>query len=133
MSGAPAPFLIPAALIIVLFLRQSMLKKALRLSMRQLPPCAWSLVWAMTFMPQRFGSKLLRCPQCGKMACAARVVAERCSNGRSSCKPESGIAKARIVGSEAGVITWEPLKIVTLYEPDPMLWADFMLRRSRDG
>lgn len=73
MLTALAPYLIPAALLVAVFCAQFALHKRYDYQCGNCGNTFSPSVLAMTLTPHRFGSKLLRCPKCGKVTWATRV------------------------------------------------------------
>jgi predicted RNA-binding Zn-ribbon protein involved in translation (DUF1610 family) len=73
MLSSLVPFLIPAALLVVVFFAQLALRKHYDYQCANCGHAFSPSVWAMVLTPHRFGDKLLKCPQCGKVTWAERV------------------------------------------------------------
>lgn len=73
MLGSLYPFLIPVALLIIVFFAQLALSKHYDYQCGNCGNTFSPSVWALVLTPHRFGSKLLKCPKCGKRTWATRV------------------------------------------------------------
>jgi predicted RNA-binding Zn-ribbon protein involved in translation (DUF1610 family) len=76
MPASLYPFFIPAGLVIVVFFTQFALRKHYDYKCGNCGNAFSPSVLATMFTPHQFGSKLLKCPKCGKVTWATRVPKE---------------------------------------------------------